>query len=742
MVLPQLERLVARLLCEGRAHLPEEYPTPTRMIVEGPQKQPSSFSSSSSSSHEPPTKPSHLPKGEEQFSGSLSTGPTPAPTPEVQRTTRDPSDGSSRSSSSATSEPRSPLGKNNWSDDAGAENDNTATASCVADQDVCGWDDDEVNSRGEGGEEGDAREREEKGGERAPGSGARDSATTEDSRKEAKEPTSSVDASLESDVKHEQHETLVEKKENEEFHDHGQLDDEVGGYGQHRKTESMIEAQPTSSKSFTTVEASATAADEGPDREKSPGDSTLGEDDTLGKEKLEPGEEGEEERNEEGVPEIEDEDDGIPEDVESEELYETGSSHADAESKGEEHRQTDGGDNEPRSKGDGSSNEVGDTENDDANPFTSSRDAGTAVEKTEAVSLEDHYTESERASPRSIPGGESNRESLKPPPVASPMLQTSRTAAVGTNPPSRQGSSQEGRNSPPLSSPLAPSRGSAPAPSSPEPGAGIGTSPLAGLPLPPMGGGRQRLGLLGSLPPVGGRGLPSLALPLGKKTMNVREEGGKSGGVGREGVGESEDDAKGAPGVTDTLLVSGGSSPLMSPRWSPTRSPIADKDSAASRVQEKVLGDDTADQDGDGGDVLDELARLSLTRGEGEKDKEDEEATLRARLGFGEDEEDEPERNNDGGSLGGRESSESPSPGSPKQHQGQEEENAGRVSAPDPRGGDEDEGGAPPTGGGAGGDYFGDTDEASSVGEDISFEQESVDGAGGGGESGSDDYFS
>jgi len=75
--------------------------------------------------------------------------------------------------------------------------------------------------------------------------------------------------------------------------------------------------------------------------------------------------------------------------------------------------------------------------------------------------------------------------------------------------------------------------------------------------------------------------------------------------------------------------------------------------------------------------------------------------------------------------------------GSPKQHQGQEEENAGRAS-PAIDDGDAPVGG----GGGGGGDYFGDLTEVdvvgddSSVDEDMSFEQESADSDGG------DDYFS
>lgn len=796
---PQLERLVSRLLFEGRAHLPEEYPTPTGMIVEETKQQPSAFSSSSLS-REPPTKPSLLSKAEE-LSGSLSRGATPAPTPEVQRAAHDPFDDGS---SSALSEPQSPRDSNGF-DDVGAGNErcaamntsavqqassnndegphlptavvNTTAAAAVmlADQDVCGWDDEEEeNLRGTGDEEGAAREREGKENEQAHG-GAGDDSTEENSGGETKGPPSLAGSSSEPEVKHKHHETL--EKEAADVYDHGQLDDEVQGYDEHRKTESKIEPLSTSPKGFVVAAATTTTLNEEPDRPKSSGggDSWLGENDSD-KGQKERKDEREEARNEEEVEEevveIEEEDD-IPEDVESEELYETGSSHA--EYKDGNEQSDDGGDNELRSKGDdGSSKEVDDTDN-DINPFTSGGDVGIVVARMGAVNREGDHTENERASPRVIAGEEAtDLETPAPPPVASPLMQQpsptpASPTAPDTTPPS-QGSGEE-RNSPSLSSPRSPSRDLAPMPSSP-PGAvgvstGTGASSLAALPLPPMGGARQRFGLLGSLPPVGGRGLPSLALPVGKKTIDaVREEGEGGGGVRRTGGGEAEDDAKGATGVTGTL-VSGSASPLLSPRLSATRSSITEKAPAAvsdgepfhlsqtASAQEKATDNDAADKDGQDGDGPDGLARPAQTRGRGGEEEEEqdgaklEEAALRARLGlFGQDEdedeqdeeEDEHGGGGDEGSSGGRENNNVSSPGSPKQHQGQEEENAGRVSRPNPRGEEGEEGA--PIGSGAGGDYFGDSDEASSVDEDMSFEQESVDGDGGGDGTGSDDYFS
>eukprot|EP00752_Nemacystus_decipiens_P007388 g6607.t1 len=785
----QLERLVARLLFEGRAHLPEEYPTPTRMIVEGPQEQPSSFPSSSSSlSHERSTKPSLLPKGEE-LSGSLSNGPTPAPTPEVQRATRDPSDGSS-----TASEPRSP--RDNGSEDAGAHHEkwgsavntssaavhqassssgndeeglrlptaaleNTAAAAAAAtllrEQDVRGWDDDEEdNSRREEEEEGDAREREEERSEQVQGS-ARDS-TREYSREEGDAPPPSLAAiSSEANVKREQHEILEEQEDKGSHNDDQFADDEAERYGQHRETEGKTERPATSPKSFSAAAAAAAttvnAFHEEPDRGKSSGESRH-ENENHDEERPGWREEGEDERDEEEIPEIEEEeDDHIPEDVESEEFYETGSSHAGEK---DDEGQADDGDKEPRRTGDDSSKEAENTDS-EAEPLMPSRDAVTVVEKeTEASIGEGDHKENDRACPTVISGEEGDLETPTPPPVASPLQITptvaSPTAPSDTTPPS-QGSSQEGHNSPPsLSSHSSPSGGLAPALSSPEAGTGFAASSLAGLPLPPMGGGRQRLGLLGSLPPVGGRGLPSLGLPLGKKTVDTNEGGEKSGGA------DSEDDAKGATGMT-----SGSPSPLGSPRWSPTPPRVTGKDSAtapevaqpshaARGGQEKEVDDVTAGKDAEGdGEVLGELARLPATRGGQAKDAyKEEEAALRTRLGFGQDEDDGDEEEHgdaegdgdaEGVLLGDGGNNVPSTPDSPKQHQGQEEEDAGRIPPPGPRG-EEDEG--VPSGGGAGGDYFGGDSEgdASSIGEDISFEQESVDGEGGGGGSGSDDYFS
>lgn len=776
---------MSRLLFEGRAHLPEEYPTPTGMIIGEPEQQPSSLSPGLS--HEPPPKPSLLPKAED-FSDNLSSGPTPAPTPEVQHRARDPSDGSS---SSDASEPRSPRGDKFDDVGAGEERNSAAvntsavhlasgsndegprvrTAAAVSpaatgsreDQDLGGLGEGEESSQGEADKEGAPGEREEKESERAQHGGARERKTGY-SRDEFKAPRS-----LAVDLNPKQNETREE--EEEDYHDRGGVDREGGEYGQRRKDESKADPLSTSPKSLVAATASTTTVNEEPDLGKSPGESVFGEN-GANKEKPERGEEGgEEERKEEQVPEIEDEeevDDDIPEDVESEEMY--------AEHKDGRGRTDDGNEDEQRSDADGSKKGADDKDAEkDADPFTSGGDIGVAVGRTGgAVNSEDNVEDNERASPRVVAREETGGLGISaPPPVSSPLLRPSPmpispTAAGSTL--LSEGVS-EGPISPSLSPRLAPSRGLAPAPSSPEAGVGGGgggESPLSGLPLPPMGGARQRFGLLGSLPPVGGRGLPSLALPVGTKVVNVREEG-EGGGVGRVGGGEAEEDAKEATGTTDAIRSS-GASPLLSPRFTAARSsivaekkgpggssePLRPSTTAAGGAQKRAVDSDTTDKDGvsNSSDGLDELTRHTTTRGkEEEQDKKKEEAALRVRLGFGLDEDEEEDEEQDdkgdgqhdgegGGdeiSPGDRKNNVSSSPGSPRQHQGQEEEHAGRILPSNPRG--EDDEGAP-SGGLAGGDYFGDSNEASSVDEDMSFEQESIDGDGGGDGTGSDDYFS
>ncbi|CAN0146425.1 unnamed protein product, partial [Ectocarpus sp. 8 AP-2014] len=290
-----------------------------------------------------------------------------------------------------------------------------------------------------------------------------------------------------------------------------------------------------------------------------------------------------------------------------------------------------------------------------------------------------------------------------------------------------------------LSSPLASPRGLAP------------LSSLAGLPPPPMGGARQRLGLLGALPPVGGRGLPSLVLPGGLKASSApgqeREDVERKAGEGGDGESATRGTAE-AGGLSSR--TSTPPSPSSSGKYQSVSAAAissATKEGSASSVGSPTdapagKGDD--DRDGENGGS----GRFSTGGGvkEQEEAKDDEEAALRARLGLGDDD----DGSGGGGGGSGDNSTLSP-PGSPKQHQGQEEEDAGRALLAD-LGGKVGGGTATkvtptaPVGGRDVGGYFGGSDEevyeaeidgeVSSVGEDISFEQESVESGG------NDDYFS
>lgn len=246
-----------------------------------------------------------------------------------------------------------------------------------------------------------------------------------------------------------------------------------------------------------------------------------------------------------------------------------------------------------------------------------------------------------------------------------------------------------------------------------------------GLPLPPVGSGRQRFGLLGSLPPVGGKGLPSLSL------------GGE--------VVKGNTDAIEPNTIKDRTAAP-------QPYFDSLGSPVHAADGVASdavRVSQVPPQEHSNDK---GNYASDSLAQSPPSRND-EQNKKDQVAVLRSRLGFsiiGDE-----QKTNDDDSIITRAS---PSPlGSPKQHQGQEEENAGLTTSVEPR----DVGGDVVTvkevgaGKSQSGDYFGDSDEevleeeelgdASSVDEDISFEQEDSDGSRSGGAGGAgdhNDYFS
>lgn len=231
-------------------------------------------------------------------------------------------------------------------------------------------------------------------------------------------------------------------------------------------------------------------------------------------------------------------------------------------------------------------------------------------------------------------------------------------------------------------------------------------------------------------------------------------------------TGDPDDDVEAVTKVTDTVVSASPSPPLSSGLllgMSTPRSSTAEKGPAAAAASELRLfrtpttrggsgrgtNDDNGNDDGGDDSGLEDPAPLSPIRGVEGQEKKEEEAAFRARLGLGEDEGEDEEDNSGGeigeGSMGGRGNTTSSPPDSPKQHQGQEEENAGRISPADLRSKEDVES---PVGGGGGADYFGDSDEAevlgevSSVDEDISFEQESVNSGGGGDGTGSDDYFS
>lgn len=271
----------------------------------------------------------------------------------------------------------------------------------------------------------------------------------------------------------------------------------------------------------------------------------------------------------------------------------------------------------------------------------------------------------------------------------------------------------------------------------------MGVSSLSGLPLPPVGGVHQRRGLLGSLPPMGGgRGLSSLPLD----------------GVIRGIDGDTKASTEG-DNISDRIDATAGAAPLLSSsgpfdgslsaRSTDTRSDSANPtDFTANYLSatNTATPRSRSREGGSEGSGDDEPARASCGRSDAHaKESEGEAESTRVRVGF----------------LPGQGNSASP-PDSPKQHQGQEEEHAvlrqlaGAAAGHGKERDDvaHDANASYVAGGGdGGGDYFGDSDEIvdedlpeddSSVGEDISFEHDSSSGDGGAGtaDNDRDDYFS
>ena len=784
---------MSRLLYEGKAHLPEEYPTPTGMIVDEIRLQSTPLSGRSS-----PTKPGLLPKPDDDadHSGDRSSGPTPAPTPDTERVARDISD-----DGSVTSDPLDSGG--DGFDDIGGETqkNRNAVANSALKRESCDdevkqqtplttavsapavsaspragtrfqWREDEKEEEEEkeevsGGEEDEGRRgRETEVGQSGQAyGGARDGAEG-GPREEAGSPSPSGGAELDTNGR-EPREAL--EREDGGFDEHRETDSGSEDGGRRRRNDSEVDPLPSSLTSKTSPAAAVTATatatvasaiDREAGSENDPEDTRLRGESTNARQREEKEAQEEEEQAAEEVSSVEEEDDDFPEDVESEEYYEAGrGATSRGGSKGEEGKEEGAdhgdGDGELRSEGGGVSNSGSNGVDDDAenavDPVAFGGDVGMiAVDRARSAEHKDDRVDSARGSPRATDREAGDLDTVTPPPVASaspPPKPTSPTAAETTA--TLRGAGEGGTTPQLLASPPSPPRDLASMPSSPPGEARTGSSSLAGLPLPPMAGARQRLGLLGSLPPVGGRGLPSLALPVGKQTSSASGEDG--GGLSRAGRGEARDGTKDVLSAAEPFTAAESGPASVSEPLRLSHSPNTSEEDGAKT--------DSVDHDGanhDAGSDAHHFARSSPTGGGeavegeggvGEQDEKEEEAALRARLGLGEDfdddEEDEEDEDDeeDGGAGGTEKNTTSSAPGSPKQHQGQEEENAGRTS-PAVEGGDAPTGGGGGGGGGSGGDYFGDLNEVdvlggdSSVDEDISFEEESVESDGG------DDYFS
>lgn len=793
---------MSRLLFEGRAYLPEEYPTPTGMTFDETQQQHHQNSSSPPHpGHMSPTKPSLQPKPAEGYdsdhSDGLSRGPTPAPTPEVQRATRDISDASSEEANTLVSlggDPFDDLGgeeKTNssaavarqvssnggkgqqQSSAATAASSSAAASFLLSDENILGAEKEEGKEEAVVGKEeslsGEEDNNERRGGERKENEidqahGGIRHETKEEEIRGKTEVSSSSTGSFSG--LHLQRDKLLEPddalRKGDGFDgDDGDTSDENKDYDSRRSEKGKVERLSPLSTSAIVVATTTTSTtlEEDPGRKSPPREPRHGENnsdkDRLG------GEEGGKE--EEEMSEIEEEDDGVPDDSKSDDFEEgrsrSSSSQAACEN-GEEHPDDDGG-KALRSQEDDIHHSTADILADTT--FASGGDDAIAARRIRATSkdgdLEQNSLPSSRATEREAGGRGSDTPAGASPPPA-PRTATSPTAVTSTitSPTSGKRDATLSLSSnlapssvltSPLSSPPLSSRG------------GSSLSSLAGLPLPPMGGGRPRLGLLGSLPPVGGRGLPSLALIAGEKAYNAGEEGEVATRTVDTCDGDASDDA--VTKVTDTSVSAELSTPLSSGGLllgtSAARSPTVEKepasitpgplrlsptpttrDGSSKETNENNINSDTGEDSG-----REDPAPLLPTRNVGGQEKKEEESAFRARLGLGEDEESDNEEETDGGGEIGQEfvgakrnSNTSSPPGSPKQHQGQEEENAGRTPSVDPN--RKEEVGSPVGGGG----YFGGSDEAneleevSSVDEDISFEQESVNS----GEGGSDDYFS
>ncbi|CAN0105000.1 unnamed protein product, partial [Ectocarpus sp. 12 AP-2014] len=817
----QLERLVSRLLSEGRAHLPGEYPiTPEQMVVNEPQYQPSS---TTPQKHGHPTQPLLLPKSEDydsDNSGRLSTGPTPAPTPEVPRVTRDLSEDGGIATSYA---PLSAQGGS--SDGIGSEEGKHDGGIAAVKQQVTsgelGGGDKQISagtvgntaaaaaatgSSVEEAKTGRAREDEEKRDEDGlcPRYGDDDQSRVERELNRDND-EGGVDAQVVSRVgaSKEEEETITGETDTKLLEPRGDPEEGdcvINDYadhereGQHRVSEDNVEGRlspHTSEDSHvaTTAAATATSLEEKNDQksllvEPGPGPSGSGR------------EQNEAEDEEEDIPEIEEElVDGI--EIEDFEEGAGGSNRVDIRD-GEES----GNGLINRTKSNSEDNERADDTGDTADPAvaavasvgdietaperTETGDAsGDAVVSTDAKNVAEDFDDdgdsvddtppgqntrsasnkllfkrqTEASAGRTTMPGYSENDHLiveerrhgdqtssSEDDVVSASKTTEREPGEmgaakppGAPPPPSlplPSASNEGGSLSSLSSPLASPRGFAP------------LSSLAGLPPPPMGGARQRLGLLGALPPVGGKGLPSLVLPGGLKASSApgQERKDVERKAGEGGEGESA-----TGGTTEVGGLSSRTSTPPSPSSSGKYQSVSaaaisstTKEGSASSVGSLAHapageGDDDRDGENDGSH------RFSTAGGvkEQEETKDDEEAALRARLGLGDDV-------GGGGGGGGNNSTLSP-PGSPKQHQGQEEEDAGRALL-EGLGGKIGGGTATnetptvPVGGRDVGGYFGGSDEeiseaeidgeVSSVGDDISFEQESVESGG------DDDYFS
>lgn len=318
-------------------------------------------------------------------------------------------------------------------------------------------------------------------------------------------------------------------------------------------------------------------------------------------------------------------------------------------------------------------------------------------------------------------------------PVPPPPLLPSEAAAAISSTALNAGDRNSG--SPPSPSILASPRSLSPEARSPATG-GTEISPVAGLMLPPMGGARQRFGLLGNLPPVGGRGLPSLALD--KDVGNV----GDNAKRGVSELGFSPRSPKHFGWSAERSPVLGSTRESGSRSASPGRNgrsgdadavdepPVLDKVVKDAEMSSRLaLGDAGSAGDDNGNDTIGEGLRVDMARNEQHQigDKA-------ARQGTSDAQNDDKDD--------GAETKDIMPLSSPQQHQGREEEEAGLQTQKTILGTEKGVSGKNVRGDGG---YFDDdaseVGEVSSVDEDISFEQDSSSGDGVGAGS-DDDYFS